>query len=172
MGFDKALLELDGKPLWQLQLGKLASIADEILVSLREENPAIAPGYRRVFDADENLGPLSGLLAAFSATAHDHVLLLAVDMPHVTHLYLAEILRLAEPGQGIVPERNGRFEGLCAIFPRSIVPLVESCLSGEDRSFQNLITRAQVQGLMRAIPVLPEDAALFANWNSPADISA
>ena len=72
---------------------------------------------------------------------------------------------------GIVPELDGFYQGTCAIYPASLLPLVEEILRGDDPSFQNLIRTATRLGAMKTRPVPPEESPLFANWNTPGAIS-
>ena len=172
MGRDKAELTYRGMPLWEFQVKKLKSFAGEILISTREGAlDALRGEYRIILDDVPGLGPLGGLHQALKTAAFDHVLLFAVDMPAMTAGYLRSLAASVAPGMGLVPEFHGFYQGLAAVYPRSILPLVEANLAGSDRSFQNLNRQATAQGLMRALPVQAGEESLFENWNSPEDVS-
>lgn len=166
MGSDKALLLLEGKPLWKVQWEKLSSIADEVLISAREgmlEAPVIP-------DRMPGLGPLGGLESALSVASHERVVVLGVDMPSMTEAYLLSLLEESSADCGVVPMLAGYFQGLAAVYPRSLLPLVREVLAGEDHSMQHLNRLAVECGLMNVRMVSEEERPLFQNWNTPEDL--
>lgn len=196
MGRDKAFLDWQGRPLWEVQLAKLrAAGAAELLVCGRREQGFAGEGFRFVPDDVEELGPLAGLVNALKAASHEQVLVLAVDMPFITTELLVELRRRrreevdtsAAPGnpprhlggyatstpatvQGIIPVRAGRFEPLAAIYPRSALILAEARLAGEDRSLQGFCHAAETKGLIRSWLVTEEWVEQFRSVNSPDDL--
>ena len=81
MGRDKALLEIDGQPLWRRQRAVLEALApEEIFLSVRPEQAWARDGKfsALLFDDLPNAGPISGLTAALERTTHAHVIVLAV----------------------------------------------------------------------------------------------
>ena len=169
MGRDKAWIDYHGRPLWQAQLEKLG-FAREILISTRAA-AFTAPGCRVVRDDPGHSGPLAGLHACLKAATCDRVLLLAVDMPEMTSGHLRALAENATPEVGVVPEADGFYQGLAAVYPRRILPLLEEILSSTDTSFQNLCRQAFARGLMKAQPISPEEECLFTNWNRPEDLA-
>jgi molybdenum cofactor guanylyltransferase len=167
MGSDKALLLVGGQPLWKIQREKLASIADEVLISAREgilDTPVIP-------DQVPGLGPLGGLESALSVASHERVLVLGVDMPLMSSAYLATLLGESSADCGVVPVLGGYFQGLAAVYPKGILPLLREILRGEDHSMQQLNRLAVAEGLMRERAVSPDEALLFQNWNRPEDLT-
>ena len=69
-----------------------------------------------------------------------------------------------------MPEDDGLYQGLAAIYPRAIAPLVSEILNGGDRSLQLLVRRALPLGLMKPFAVGAEERTLFRNINSPGDL--
>jgi molybdopterin-guanine dinucleotide biosynthesis protein A len=167
MGRDKAFMEIDGEVLWQRQLAKLEAVADEVLVSVRDTSSPIETVHRKVFDPPGARGPLAGLAGALHAATHAHVLVLAVDLPAMTPVFLRSLAARTSPGRGVVPLAEGFFQGTAAIYPREILPLVENALRGEDLSFQHLLRQAMAAQLMESLPVTAAELLLFANWNTP-----
>src|SRR4051794_13850542 len=85
MGRDKALLEVDGVPMWQRQRDLLAGVgAAEIFLSARPEQTWVrdamaAGGFAAVLhDAMPSAGPLCGITAAIERASHAHVVVLAI----------------------------------------------------------------------------------------------
>lgn len=173
MGRDKAFLEVDRQSLWRLQLAKLRAVCGEVVIcgSASQRPFFAAEGVRFEADAVADLGPLSGIARALGSTQATHVLVLAVDMPKMSERYLLRLLEAACPSYGVVPERAGAFEGLCAVYPAGIYPLVLELLSGADRSLQGLVRSGVERNLLRSLPVADSELGLFENWNAPSDLA-
>jgi molybdopterin-guanine dinucleotide biosynthesis protein A len=173
MGRDKALLEVHGQPLWRLQWSKLRAVFGEVVVCGRASQRAEfeAAQVRFAADTEVDLGPLSGIARALETAQASHVLVLAVDLPRMSERYLLRLWEAAGTSCGAVPERAGTFEGLCAVYPVGMLPLVLGRLSGPERSLQSLVRLGLEKRLLRSVPVADPDLDLFENWNAPGDVA-
>src|SRR4051794_25087922 len=89
MGRDKATIDWRGRSLWHVQTEKLRALAPErLLLSVRSRPWWSPPGMEIVIDAPPSRGPLSGLVAAITATKSRYLLALAIDMPEMTTEHL------------------------------------------------------------------------------------
>jgi molybdopterin-guanine dinucleotide biosynthesis protein A len=174
MGRDKAFLEVDRQPLWRLQLAKLRAVCGEVVVcgSTSQRWFFEPEGVRFEADAAADLGPLSGIARALESVQATHVLVLAVDMPKMSERYLCRLREAAGPSYGVVPERAGAFEGLCAVYPANMYPLVLEQLSGSDRSLQALVRSGVERNLLRPFSLADSELGLFENWNTPSDLTS
>jgi molybdopterin-guanine dinucleotide biosynthesis protein A len=167
MGQDKATVEFEGEPLWQRQIRLLKSLGpSEILISGRPDGPYVGSSYKIIYDHEEGQGPLAGLAALLEACATSHLLVLAVDMPWMTRTALDQIVALGNPDAGVVPEHEGWYEGTAALYPASLLPLVNETLHGNDRSFQFLIRKALDKKLLQIWPLPSEVIPSFRSWNA------
>src|SRR5690606_19254867 len=109
MGRDKAFLVIEGQTLISRQVALLrAADCDDVLISGRAGVNYAVTGARVVYDSGEGLGPLSGIVAAFSAMKHDRLVVLAVDLPAMTTALLQRLLRTGTPVKCTVPHgRHG-----------------------------------------------------------------
>jgi molybdopterin-guanine dinucleotide biosynthesis protein A len=171
MGRDKALLELDGAPLWQHQRDTLARAgAAEIFLSVRPEQAWVrgAAGFSAVLhDAQSDCGPLIGLTAGLERAANPHVAVLAIDLPRVNAEWLTARLAECAPGVGVVGRRGEFFEPLAAIYPREAKWLAWEAIARADYSLQHFLAAAVAQGLMRVHDLTAAEAPFFENWNEP-----
>ena len=169
MGRDKALLELDGAPLWQRQRDVLARAgAAEIFLSARPEQSwtRAATGFTaRLHDAFPNFGPLAGVTAGLERATHPHLAVLAIDLPRLKAEWFAARLAECSPGIGAVARRGEFFEPLAAIYPRELMPLAQAALARVELSLQRLLAAAVAQGLMRVHEITAAEAPCFENWN-------
>ena len=173
MGRDKAALLIEGQPLWQRQIATLrASGASELFISGRVDGPYADSGVPIIEDLTPNTGPLAALEAVLPRITHSHVVVLAIDLPAMRADYLAALVKTAlAKDRSVVPEFDGRFEPLAAVYAPSLLPLVIDCLHSPDRSMQNLLRKAAQAGLVIANYVHAENRDLFRNLNSPEDIA-
>jgi molybdopterin-guanine dinucleotide biosynthesis protein A len=173
MGSDKALVELDGVPLWRRQYNLLAQagVADRML-SVRAEQKWPPLDVTRVVDATPDLGPLAGIAAALAKTRYTHLLVLAVDMPRVPLAWFARLRERCAERIGVVGARaDGSFEPLAAIYPQAMLSMVRAAISDRELSLQKLIARGAEEGFLRVQEIPENEAPWFENWNDPADIS-
>jgi molybdopterin-guanine dinucleotide biosynthesis protein A len=85
MGRDKAWIESDGQPLIALALDKIRQLGvAEVFISGRADVDYSALKIPVLFDAKPGCGPLGGIEQALQVCATPLLLVLAVDMPHMT----------------------------------------------------------------------------------------
>ncbi|MDP3068908.1 MAG: molybdenum cofactor guanylyltransferase [Opitutaceae bacterium] len=173
MGRDKALIEIEGAPLWRRQRAVLAaSGAGEILLSARPDQTWVVEAAREfaavVSDPVPDAGPLAGIVAALAAAKSPHLAVLAIDLPRMDAVWFATLAARCAPGRGAVGRRGEFFEPLAAIYPREIAPLARAALSRGEGSLQRLLTAAVAAGLMQAVEISAAEAGRFTNWNEPA----
>ena len=173
MGRDKATLLFHAKPLWQVQLELLQKLEPtEIFVSARTDPVWRPADVQFVADDSPSRGPMSGLAASLARMRAQHLLALAIDMPFVTEEYLKFLFSQIEPGRGVIPKIEDRFEPLTAIYPQETLANFQSALSGKDFSMQTVAGRLATAGKLRVVPVTSEERKLFLNLNEPADLAA
>lgn len=176
MGRDKALLELEGQPLWQRQVALLRSLQpSEILISgSAEAFPGQNLGDCIVMpDLVSGLGPLGGLDTVLHHACCDQVLILAVDLPRMRPEVLARLLEHAiESGRGVVPRGVRGLEPLAAVYPRTCQPLISMALAAGERSMHAFVRQAlgQQQLVEWTLDAADEDA--FLNVNTAAEWQA
>ena len=172
MGRDKAALEIEGQLLWQRQLATLrATGASELLISGRPDGPYADAGLPIIDDLTPGAGPLAALEAVLPRITTSHLIVLAIDLPAMRADFLQMLVKMAlAKGCSVIPESEGRFEPLAAVYAPSLLPLVIECLRGDDRSMQNLLRAAVKQQLAIAHPISAEAQTFFRNLNSPEDL--
>lgn len=166
MGRDKALLEIDGELLWRRQLATLGALAPEQLLL---SGPPRGEG-ETVADARDGAGPLGGVAAALLRCTAPLLVVLAVDLPQMTTAFLRLLLALSRERTGVVPRGLEFFEPLAAVYPKEAAVIATEQLRGGDFSMQSFVAAATREGLVTERKLHPEETALFANLNTPADL--
>ncbi|MBX3749906.1 MAG: molybdenum cofactor guanylyltransferase [Opitutaceae bacterium] len=170
MGRDKALLDCGGAPLWRRQWRVLEQAgAGEIFLSARPDQAWVPPGVTTLADAVPGAGPLAGIAAALARCQTSHLLVLAVDLPHMPPAWFAQLAATCTPGRGAVGRRGKFFEPLAAIYPCELRAAAEAALGRGDFALQAFIAAAADRMIVHDIT----DAAApwFENWNEPAERS-
>jgi molybdopterin-guanine dinucleotide biosynthesis protein A len=171
-GADKASLRVGGRTILQRQVDALRPLVDRILlVGYRGAGP-IPHDVVPVEDRVAGGGPLAGLDAALAA-AHDDILLLACDMPHVQGPLLAHLLALTADADLVVPRTERGYHPLCAAYTQACGPVVRQRLARGQLRMLDLMDQLRVR------VVEPDEIARFgdgdellANVNTLAELDA
>jgi molybdopterin-guanine dinucleotide biosynthesis protein A len=171
MGRDKAFIEMDGVALWRRQLAILRQLSpDELFISGPPHREWMEEGSHVVADAEENVGPLAGIVAGLRQCSSPLLLVLAIDLPNMTANFCRSLLELSNDGRGIVPRRQQRFEPLAAIYPIGSLTLAEEELREGNYSMQNFVARALSKGLVTEHVISQDEEPLFRNINTSEDL--
>ncbi len=172
MGRDKAMLCLNGEPLWLHQKRVLLeSGAQPVTVVRKRGQPSFDANEQFLYDTVDGAGPLAGLHAALSACQTHLLAVLAVDMPKIDAAWFCWLLSFCRPGMGAVVRSPAGFEPLAAIYPREALATVTSRLRSNDRSLQHLVIALVEAHQLVAIPLPEGDHRRLFNWNTPDDIA-
>lgn len=172
MGRDKALLELDGIPLIQLQINRLIAIGcQEIFISGPKTRSYERFGKPIIEDHAQGAGPLAGLIAGLEAATTPLVFVLAVDLPDLRVEFL-RFLMAHSPGHDVIcPQSKDFFEPLCALYRRAVcLPSLQEDFAHGRRSLQDCLRNLRAKSNFRMITCKEWRAFgenLFRNWNTP-----
>jgi molybdopterin-guanine dinucleotide biosynthesis protein A len=188
MGRDKAFLEVNGKPLLQIQIERLeAAGCSEILVSGPQGRTYEQFGKPVISDAVSDCGPLAGLCVGLEAASGCQVFVVAVDLPHLTSEFLRWLMEKGKEGGSVCmstlspglsvgathasPVRvvEKKYEPLCAIYEREIgLSIARQHLEIRELSLQKFVQALVDQGAMEVF--LPSEwqvwgTDILKNWN-------
>ena len=178
MGTNKALLPLPGQPsetfLARLT-STLAPLCAEVLIVARD--PAqfahvTLPAARMVFDEKPGGGPLMGLYSGLNSMQSPTALVIAVDMPFAQPALLAFLLSQYQENTLLVPVVEGVPQVLLALYPRSILPLIEALLAQGKRAPRALLEVAPVRYIEEAqLREIDPQLRSFVGINTPDDLA-
>jgi molybdopterin-guanine dinucleotide biosynthesis protein A len=142
MGRDKALLELDGRPLIEHALAKLRALGlSPSIAGTRSDLSTFAPV---IPDNFPQAGPLGGMEAALAASEAEQNLFLPVDLPWLPVEFLCWMMERAERTNALatVPRAQGQPQPLCAVYSRAMLPHARAALAGGDAKVTSAVERA------------------------------
>ena len=171
MGRDKALLEWQGRPLWQVQLDKLEMLKPaRLIVSCREEqhlHHGGPTGVEWLFDpAGSDSGPMGPIITALEAV-DVALLVLAVDMPNMSPKFLEKLLFASDQAAFCVTADG--IEPLTGFYSPRLLPLLKEAFDEQRYSLRSVLEQGAEEGLVSIRPVSEAEAPLFANTNTPAE---
>lgn len=171
MGQDKAMLGLNGEPLWLRQRRVLLELgAQPVTVVRKRAQPPLGGNVQLLYDTIDGAGPLAGLHAALSACQTDLLAVLAVDMPQIDAAWFGWLSGFCQPGIGAIVRIPAGFEPLAAIYPREALATVTSHLGSDDRSLQHLVIALVQSRRLIDVPLPESDQRCLLNWNTPEDV--
>ena len=173
MNRDKAFLEIDGRTLLARQIELAHHVgAMEIFVSGRAGKDYSAFNCPVLEDKFQNAGPLAGIERALDAASTLLVLVLAVDLPDLTGDLIRTISSHCGEKTGAIPRINGKTEPLAAFYPKAARPLLIKLFHDKSNAAKNFAAGCVMAGLATFVDLPANNAGLFANWNSPADVQS
>lgn len=171
MGFDKSRMRFGDHSLLEWQLEKATEAgASEVLVSGREGVDYSGLGCGVVRDRFKGCGPLGGIEAALGVSTAPLLLVLAVDMPHVSVDLLRHLLSKCSPGVGVVPVADGQLQPLAAVYPVSCRAFAEILIHDRRLAVRTFVSVCANAGAVQMVALPARFARGMANWNSPAEV--
>lgn len=170
MGRDKALLELNGRPLIALALEKLRSLG--FLPRIVGSRPDLASFAPVIPDLHPNRGPLGGIEAALAITDAELNLFLPVDLPWLPEEFLRWMIDRASITNALatIPRLQGLPQPLCAVYAGALLPYVQAALAAGDAKVMRAVECA-ANATGRPVDSLDmESIAAAQSWDQPVPL--
>lgn len=167
MGRDKALLELDGRPLIERALATLRALGfSPRIIGARPDLARFAPV---IADNFSRMGPLGGIEAALTASDAEQNLFLAVDLPSLPADFLLWMMDRANCTDALatVPRLRGLPQPLCAVYSRAMLPHVKAAFAEGDAKVIRAVERAATAVGLRVDAFDVESVAAAQSWSRP-----
>jgi molybdopterin-guanine dinucleotide biosynthesis protein A len=152
----------------------LTSMCTEVLVVAHDATQAeefARPGIGVVTDRVLDYGPLMGLYSGLSAIRTTHALVIAVDMPFVQPELVSFLLDQSLTDALLVPVVDNVPQVLLAVYPRTVLPLIEMHIQQGRRDLRSLLDVAPVQYIEEAqLRRVDPQLRSFVNVNTPEDL--
>ena len=174
MGRNKALLELEGRPLIEVVAARLRPVVDELIV-VADDIERYAPyGDRCVPDVYPGVGTLGGIHAGLNAASHDLALIVACDMPFLDPAVLDWFVDAASRTNGagaadlVILKHEAGVEPLHAVYRKSCLPVIQATIESGERCAFAFYDQIRVHYVRPSeIAPLDPDFLSFRNVNTP-----
>lgn len=181
MGRDKALLPRPGAeqvPFVAHLAALLSELCCEVVLVTRDAaqaatyTPYLSSSIHLVSDQIPAVGPLMGLASGLCAIQSSHALVTAVDMPFLQPALITFLLSQPLDDHLLVPLVNATPQVLLAVYPRTVLPLVEARLLAGRRDPRSLLDVAHVRYLEETLlRRVDPDLRSFVNINTPGELA-
>ncbi len=180
--FDKCFVTLNNKPIIQHAIDNLSSVADEIIVAIRDKQQGerirekIPNEIVLVFDTLNGFGPLAGVLSGLERASFPYSFVVGCDMPFINRKVVEFLFEVAERDNydAVVPRwENGMVEPLHAVYKRepTLAAVKDSIRKGDARVF-NLLSQLKGVKFLSMSKIREIDTTLktFRNINTPDEL--
>jgi len=136
MGFNKALLQVEGRPLICILSDRMRYLTNRILISSNDPDIYTFMDIPIVPDQYVGYGPLAGLHASMLYQKSSLYILLACDLPNLPISMIRKMIELSDGFDAAIPRTdNGMAHPLCAVYRRTCLPLIEKALKRGEKKF-------------------------------------
>lgn len=173
MGRDKALLELDGRPLIQIVVERMMAVCTEVLIVSWDVAPYAGVGAPVVQDRFPDVGVLGGLHAGLDAASHELTLAVGCDMPFLKPEVLRAFAGWAVGFDVALLRRGKHVEPLHAAYRRTCLPAIEEAIRAEKRRVISFFPEVRVRYVTpEEVWALDPQMESFHNVNTPEEWEA
>ncbi|MBE0669080.1 MAG: molybdenum cofactor guanylyltransferase [Anaerolineales bacterium] len=175
MGEDKALKPFLGKPLIQRVIGRLAPIANEMIVTTNRPDEYGFLNLRLVPDLKPGRGALGGLYTAIASASSDFVAVAACDMPFVSRIFFesAHRLMVEEEADVVIAKTDEGYEPFHALYRReTCLPAIEAAIDADQWKVIAWFPQVKVRTLgAEEIKAIDPSGLCFWNLNTPEEFT-
>jgi molybdopterin-guanine dinucleotide biosynthesis protein A len=177
MGRNKALLDLDGRPLIAIVAGRLRAVVDELIIAADEAGRYARWADRCVPDVYPEVGTLGGIHTGLEAATHELALIVGCDMPFLDPGVLDWFVKAASRNDGagpadlvILKHDAGMVEPLHAVYHKSCLPAIKATIESGERCAFAFHDQVRVRYISPdEIAPLDPELLSFLNVNTPEE---
>ena len=171
MGFNKALIDVDGRPIISILIDQVRQLTNRVVISSNDDSSYRFLHFPVVPDRFAGCGPLAGLHAAMRSNDCSLYIVLACDLPNLQARLLRSLISLAAGFDAAIPRTDdGIAHPLCAVYRRTCLPVIEKALErGSNKFIETFLDDS-----LSVRWIGPDEgvygAADLANINTPEDL--
>jgi molybdopterin-guanine dinucleotide biosynthesis protein A len=175
MGRDKGLVEFLGKPLITRVMGRLAPLADEVLITTNAPESYRFLGVPLFPDLNPGRGALGGLHTALASATNPLVAVIACDMPFASlelFAHARDLLQNSDDDVAIPESGEGMVEPFHAVYRReTCLPAVERAIDSDQWKLIFWFPQVQVRKITYSeVTRLDPSGLAFLNVNTPEEL--
>jgi molybdenum cofactor guanylyltransferase len=136
MGFNKALIDVDGRPIISILIDQVRRLTNRVLISSNDDSSYRFLNFPVIPDHFAGCGPLAGLHAAMRWNDCSLYIVLACDLPNLQVRLLRSLVSLAEGFDAAIPRTaDGLAHPLCAVYRKTCLAAIEQALEKGSNKF-------------------------------------
>jgi len=171
LGMDKSFIYVNGRPLIEQVIARLASLSDEVIIVTNSPEKYSHLGARLVGDVYPGKGALGGIYSGLRAATHTYSLVVACDMPFLNPALLRYMVFLACEHDVVIPRIGGLPEPLHAIYSKNCLEPIDRLLARGGLKIIDFFPEVRVRYIEEdEVDVLDPQHLSFFNVNTPGDL--
>ena len=170
-GSDKALHEIDGKPMYRHVWDRLSGITDDIFLQVAKGESRIKGELNEDLRAER--GPLGGIASALLRARHGMVFVVACDMPFVDPRIVGHLIAAGDADIVVPRWRDGKTEPTCALYSKGVAPVAGELTKDGPARISRLFTQGLKVRFVQIEPLIESERLTedcFLNVNMPEDL--
>lgn len=171
MGTDKSFALLDGRPLIQHVLERIAPLSCPIMLITNHPERYERFNLPMFPDLVPQRGSLGGLYTALSLSKSDAVVCVACDMPFLNPSLLSYLGTLLDSHDAAVPVAQAHYQMLHAVYRKACLPYMACALQQNRLKISDCLRDAPVRWVDECdLRQFDPDLQSFINVNTPANL--
>ena len=171
MGFNKALVNVQGRPLISVLIDRIRPLTERILISSNDPSAYLFLNFPVIADFYKDQGPLAGFHSAMHQNECSLFLIIACDLLNLQLPILRKLISFCEGYDAAIPRTSdGIAHPLCAAYRPTCLPIIESSLLKGD----NKVIKTFLSDRLSVRWVTPDEGSFkdtdLANINTPEDL--
>ncbi|WP_315708846.1 molybdenum cofactor guanylyltransferase MobA [Brenneria uluponensis] len=166
-GKDKGLMELDGKPLYQLVLSRLAPQVDKIIINANRNQVIYQQsGYPVVNDINKNYaGPLAGVLTGLVTVKTEWVIFVPCDVPALPLDLVSRLWQGRGDKKAAYATDGNRAHPTLLLIHTNLASALDEYLAKGDRKLMLFLNKIDAQSVS-----FSDQPQAFRNFNTTDDL--
>lgn len=145
-GQNKSFLTIGQETFLQRLIRKLRPLFSEMILVTRQPNLYPIPEIELVSDIYPIRSSLTGIHAGLVHAKNQYAFITACDTPLLKPELVQIVIKFCDPDVAVVvPEKEGHFEPLCAIYSKKCLPLIEEALSEKELKINKLFQKVPIK---------------------------
>ncbi len=172
MGQDKAFLRVGKQMVIERVIKRVQSLTDDLFISTNTPDAFSRFSLPMVGDIYPNKAALGGIYSAIHAAQHQHVLIVACDMPFLNVDLLNHLIELSSTADVVAPLINPpQPETMHAVYSKACLPAIEKRLLTNKLRVIGFFDDVAVRYVeKKEIVAIDPNFYSFINMNTPEDL--
>lgn len=147
MGFNKAFIDIGGKPIIHRIVGLFKELFDEIIIVANEPVEYEEIDVTIATDIFKEAGSLGGIYTGLFHASSEYSFVAACDMPFLNKEVISRMCKTSTGENAIVPFIMGRYHPLHAIYSKKCLKPIAEMIKNRDLRITNLFQRIKTKRL-------------------------
>lgn len=171
MGFNKALLEVNGTKLIDHIVKPFKDIFEEVIIVTNDIATYEYLNVRVVRDVMEKGGSIVGVFSGLLSASNQYSFVAACDMPCLNKELILHLSSLAKGFDAVVPFYGDSYEPLHAVYSKSCLKPISNLISSGNLKIADLFTQVKVRKVKEEdLKRFDPELISFTNMNTKEDL--